>query len=200
MTAARPLPEPAPVSIADGDLVARVRAGDRWAEDALYRRHARPVAGLVARLLGSSQDVDDVVHDAFVSAFEQVDRLREPDRFRAWLGRIAVIKVRRTIRSRRLRRSLGLLPMNDDAALERLASEAASPEVRADLAVVDGILRRLPATVRIAWMLRYVEGHRVEDVADLCACSLATAKRRIAAGKKAMGAVIEVRLPSEVEE
>lgn len=194
MTAARRLSDPRALSIADADLVARVREGDRWAEDALYRRYARPIAGLVARLLGSSQDVEDVVHDAFVSAFEQIERLREPEKFRAWLGRIAVIKVRRTLRRRRLRRSLGLLPMNDDTALERLASKTVSPDVRADLAVVDGILRRLPATVRIAWMLRYVEGHQVDEVADLCACSLATAKRRIAAGQKAMETVIEVRL------
>jgi RNA polymerase sigma-70 factor (ECF subfamily) len=196
MTAVRRLADPSRISIADGDLVARVRSGDRWAEDALYRRHARPIARLVARLLGSSEEIEDVVHDAFVSAFEQIGRLREPEKFRAWLGRIAVIKVRRTLRRRRLRRSLGLLPMNDDTALERLAAKTVSPDVRADLAVVDGILRRLPATVRIAWMLRYVEGHAVEEVADLCACSAATVKRRISAGQKAMDAV---RLEVEVE-
>lgn len=181
-------------SIADGDLVRRAVAGDAWAEDALYRRHARPIAGLVARLLGSKQDAEDVVHDAFVHAFQKLDRLREPDAFRGWLSRIAITQVRRVIRRRRLARSLGLLPLGDDAALEQLASSAVSPEVRAELAVVDGILRRLPTNDRIAWMLRVVEGHRLEEVAELSGCSLATAKRRIAAAQKRMNAVLDVQL------
>ena len=181
-------------SIADGDLVRRALDGDRWAEDALYRRHARPIAGLVTRLLGSRQDVEDVVHDAFVHAFSKLDRLREPDAFRGWLGRIAITQVRRVIRRRRLARTLGLLPHEDDGALEQLAGKAVPPEVRAELAVVDGILRRLPADQRIAWMLRVVEGHRLEDVAELAGCSLATAKRRIAAAQKKMDAVIDVSL------
>ncbi len=172
----------------------RAVAGDAWAEDALYRRHARPIAGLVARLLGSKQDAEDVVHDAFVHAFQKLDRLREPDAFRGWLSRIAITQVRRVIRRRRLARSLGLLPLGDDAALEQLASSVVSPEVRAELAVVDGILRRLPTNDRIAWMLRVVEGHRLEEVAELSGCSLATAKRRIAAAQKRMNAVLDVQL------
>ncbi|HJL20484.1 MAG TPA: RNA polymerase sigma factor [Sandaracinaceae bacterium LLY-WYZ-13_1] len=197
MGAVRRLREPRPASIADGDLVARVRDGDRWAEDALYRRHARPVASVVARLLGTRQDVEDVVHDAFLSAFEQIDRLRDPDKFGRWLMRIAVTQVRRSLRRKRLRRALGLLPSGDDLALERLASTRAGPDVQAELAVVDGILRRLPADQRIAWMLRYVEGHRLEDVAELCGCSLATAKRRIARARSTMDQVIGVRLDEE---
>ena len=98
------------------------------------------------------------------------------------------------IRRRRLARSLGLLPLGDDAALEQLASSVVSPEVRAELAVVDGILRRLPTNDRIAWMLRVVEGHRLEEVAELSGCSLATAKRRIAAAQKRMNAVLDVQL------
>jgi len=181
-----------PLAESDAALVARVRGGDRDAEDALYRAHAESTAGLIARLLGSSQDAEDVLHDAFVIAFLQIDRLREPSAFRGWLRQIAIIRVRRTIRRKRLLRALGLLPAGDDLALERLASPAASPEVLAELAVIDGVLRTLSADQRIAWMLRYVEGHRLVDVAALIGCSLATAKRRIAAAAEAMSAVTDI--------
>jgi RNA polymerase sigma-70 factor, ECF subfamily len=188
----RGVPDPEPIAIGDADLVERARNGDRWAEDALFRRHGRAIAGLVARLLGSTQDVDDVVHDTFVSALEQLAKLREPAAFRSWLRQIAVMHVRMALRKKRLRRALGLLPSSDDAALEELASNAIGPEMRAELAVVDGVLRRMATDQRIAWMLRYVEGYQLEEAAKLCDCSLATYKRRLAAAQSAMAAVVEI--------
>lgn len=183
------------VRIDDASLVERAQRGDRRAEDLLFRRHAAAVSRTVVRLLGTRLDAEDVVHDAFVIAFEKLRTLREPAAFRGWLMRIAIIRVRRVIRRRRLKRSLGLLPMADDAGLEELATQGASPEVRAELAVIDRIRQGLPADQRIAWTLRMVEGHRLEDVAQLCGCSLATAKRRIAAAQRTMNAVVGVRPP-----
>jgi RNA polymerase sigma-70 factor (ECF subfamily) len=43
------------------------------------------------------------------------------------------------------------------------------------------VLDAVPADQRIAWTLRHIEGEQLEAVADLCGCSLATAKRRITA-------------------
>jgi DNA-directed RNA polymerase specialized sigma24 family protein len=37
----------------------------------------------------------------------------------------------------------------------------------------------MPADLRITWVLRFIENHRLEAVAELCGCSLATAKRRL---------------------
>ncbi len=188
----QPQPEPTSAEIPDGDLVRRACAGDRGAEDDLYRRHASAIHRLVNRLLGSPQDAEDVMHDAFVQAFEKLDKLREPEAFRGWLRQIAVIRVRRVIRRRRLQRALGLLPAREDGGLERLAARTASPQVRAELAVVDRVLRQLSADERIAWTLRVVEGYKLEEVAELAGCSLATAKRRIAAAQRRMDAVVEI--------
>ena len=56
-----------------------------------------------------------------------------------------------------------------------------SPERRALLSRVYQVLDRIPVEQRLAWSLRYVEGEKLERVAEQCGCSLATAKRRIAA-------------------
>ena len=45
-------------------------------------------------------------------------------------------------------------------------------------------LAELPARERAAWLLRHVEGYELAEVARLCECSLATAKRRIAAAER----------------
>lgn len=102
--------------------------------------------------------------------------------------RIAVHQVHRRFRRRRLLARLGLDRGVDDARLERVVDPSASPEVRADLARLDDALGRLPVAPRLAWVLRYVEGCELKELADQCGCSLATAKRRIAQADVALRA------------
>jgi RNA polymerase sigma-70 factor (ECF subfamily) len=68
--------------------------------------------------------------------------------------------------------------------LDTIASADADPEARALLAQVYALLQTLSADDRIAWTLRYVERHRLETVAVMMDCSLATAKRRIARAQR----------------
>lgn len=179
---------PAADGASDGELVRRALEGDRWAEEALYRRHVRYVGGIVVRLLRSRTDAEDVLQDTFALALERLATLRDPDAVRPWIARIAVSQVRRRCRRRRLLVAIGLGRFagpgdgaGDEVSLESLASTEQSPEVRAELGKLDKALSRLPPDERIAWMLRHVEGEALEDVAAACGCSLATAKRRIAA-------------------
>lgn len=165
----------------DRALVARARAGDGWAEEALYRRYADDVGIIAVRLLKSRTDAEDVLQDTFAIAFEKLSSLRDGAAVRGWLVQIAVSQVRRRFRRRRLRRLLGLDADADQATLESIAEPSAGPEVRAELALLDRALDRLAPDHRIAWMLRYVEGETLEDVARACDCALATAKRRLAA-------------------
>jgi RNA polymerase sigma-70 factor (ECF subfamily) len=172
---------PATDALGDGDLVARALAGERWSRDVIYRRHAHYLLAISARLLSSRSEGEEIVQDTFVAAFAQLGRLREPAALRAWLARIAVNLVRRRLRRDRLLRILGLDRGSDDATLAALAAPALRADDRAELALVDRLLRRMPANLRVAWMLRRVEGLPLAEVASACACSLATAKRRVAA-------------------
>jgi len=76
------------VDICDGDLVRRARAGDAAAFRLLVERHSPSARARAARLCGRADDVDDIVQEAFLQAFMALDRLRDPDRFGAWLAGI----------------------------------------------------------------------------------------------------------------
>ncbi|MEM9196107.1 MAG: sigma-70 family RNA polymerase sigma factor [Myxococcota bacterium] len=169
----------------------RAREGDRWAREALFRRYVRPVTQLVTRLMARSQDADDVVQDTFAEALRDLEKLRNPAAFRPWLFRIAVNRVRKRGRRRKLARAFGLDRGIDDATLVQLAARDAGPELLTELELVDQVLRQLPSEHRIAWMLRHVEGETLESVAELTDCSLATAKRRIAAARTTLDAHID---------
>jgi RNA polymerase sigma-70 factor (ECF subfamily) len=169
--------------ITDEDLVKRARHGDRWAEEAIYRRYVTFIAGLALRLLRQQAEAEDVTQEVFALALEQIGKLRDPAALRSWLAQIAVSRVRRRFRRQRLLRALGIDRSAVDADFASLVSSESSAEVRAELARLDRVLAQLPREQRIAWTLRHVEGEPLEDVARACDCSIATAKRRISAAE-----------------
>jgi len=174
-------------ALSDEELVRRALTGDRWGREMLYRRHAGSLLAMTVRLLANRGEAEEIVQDTFVTAFEQLGTLREPGAVRGWLGQIAVNLVRRRFRRGRLMRFLGLDRGADDATLEALADPGVSSDQRAELALVDRLLRGMRPALRLAWMLRRVDGLELGEVASLCGCSLATVKRRIAGADALVG-------------
>jgi RNA polymerase sigma-70 factor (ECF subfamily) len=165
--------------MSDAALVGAAIAGKRWAEELLYRRHVPAVSQTVATLLGRMSECEDVVQDTFLEALGDLRALREPAVFRGWVLRIAVHKCHRRFRKRKLLRALGLDQSADDVTLERLAAPGLSIEHKAELARLDAALAPLAERERSAWILRYVHGHELTEVAELSGVSLATAKRML---------------------
>lgn len=157
----------------DATLVAQALAGNDRAFAALYRRHARYVAGVVYRLLGSDAELEDVVQEAFVDASRALASLQEPAGFRAWLARIAINRVHKRFARRRRWRWL-------TGALEHVAPKVSDPATRAKVDALYEALEALPPKLRVPWTLHVVEGETLPEVATLCEISLATVKRRIA--------------------
>jgi RNA polymerase sigma-70 factor (ECF subfamily) len=169
---------------ADEELVCRARGGDGWASEALYRRHVAGVMRLATLLLRRRADAEDAVQDAFVIALTRLDSLREPAAFGAWVARIAANCARDQLRRRRVLGWFGIDRRDDDAGLEQLAAADASPEQRAELALLDRALAAMPHGERVAWTLRFVEGWPLAEIAEALGVSLATTKRRLAAAQE----------------
>lgn len=159
-----------------------------WEE--LFRTHGQYVAQVALRVLGRDDEVDDVVQEVFLVAMADLDKLRNPQAIRGWLKTVTVRKAYRVLKQRGRRRfwaMLGLQTSVDslsvDSASYPLCTPSCNPEERVLLVRIYRLLDELPAQERLAWTLRYIEGEQVETVAGLCGCSLATAKRRIAAAQ-----------------
>jgi RNA polymerase sigma-70 factor (ECF subfamily) len=173
----------------DADLVRRACAGDRWAEEAIYRRYVQYVASVVSRMLRSNHETLDVVHDTFITAYESLDSLRDGRALRVWLAAIAVNHVRRRLRWRRLIDRLGFT--DQGIHQEPIAcGPDASPELRAELTLLEQALGRISLEERAAWVLHRVHDETLDDVAVALGCSLATAKRRIAAAQASLNQIL----------
>src|SRR4051812_29553974 len=88
----------------DQALVARARGGDAEAYAILLRRHGAALARACARTLGDAATAADVAQDAALIGWLQLDRLREPARFGAWLAGIGRMLARRARRERAIAR------------------------------------------------------------------------------------------------
>ena len=73
----------------------------------------------------------------------------------------------------------------------QIASDDASPEVKLLLARIYAALDAMPVEQRLAWSLRHLAGEPLDEVAALCGCSLATAKRYIASANEALRSVAD---------
>jgi RNA polymerase sigma-70 factor (ECF subfamily) len=172
---------PIPLRLVDPSLGAGQQEQRPPLTDAqLFKRFAPYVARIGLRLLGRESDVDDLIQEVFLAAFKQRDQLRDPNATKNWLATIAVRTARRQLRRRRLRQFVGL---DSGGPGMELQDQTLSPEKRALLARVYEILDGMGVDRRLAWTLRFVEGEKLEQVAEKCGCSLATAKRRIAAAQ-----------------
>lgn len=163
----------------DGQLVLEARAGTRTAQEALFRRHLRRVAGLAHRLLaGSAEDVDDLIQDAFVQALSRLGELREPEAFGGWLGAIVVRTASKRLRRRRLLTRLGLV-RREEVDLDAFGLEGVSPERAAQLRQLYRELTHFPVEERVALTLRRVEGLDTPAIAEAMGLSPSTIKRRL---------------------
>jgi RNA polymerase sigma-70 factor (ECF subfamily) len=162
----------------DAQLVEAARGGQRWATEALFRRHVRFVNGLAFRLLPRDAELDDLVQDSFIEAFSGLARLADPGAFKGWLGAIVVRTAHKRIRRRRLLERLGLR-RREPIDLEAVVGSSSSAEHALALRRVYAVLESMDPEERIALVLRRVEGLELTEVADRMGLSLATVKRRL---------------------
>lgn len=166
----------------DAALVLSAAAGERWAQEALYRRYTRLVNGLAFRLIPSRADADDLAQDSFVQAFQSLHRLENRDAFSSFLCSIVVRTAHKRVRRERLLTRLGLR-RSEPVDLDTVISPTAPPDAQVELRTIYGILNDLPAETRIALVLRRVDGMTLGEIAEHLGKSLATVKRRVAAAE-----------------
>ncbi|MEH0971810.1 sigma-70 family RNA polymerase sigma factor, partial [Micromonospora sp. CPCC 205546] len=84
----------------DSTLVEAVRRGERAGLEGMYRRYADRLYTYARTMLREPEAAADAVHDAFLTASQRIDQLREPDRLRSWLYAIVRSECLRQLRER----------------------------------------------------------------------------------------------------
>jgi RNA polymerase sigma-70 factor (ECF subfamily) len=164
-------------SPSDEDVVARVLAGDTALYEVLMRRHNRTVYRVIRSVLRNADDVEDVMQQAYVSAFAKLGQFRSDARFSTWLVAVALNEARGRLRKRTLR------ALSDAANAEPPPATSTTPEtevaMREYVALVERAVERLPTAYRTVFVLRYVEGLGTAEAAAALDVSEDVVKTRL---------------------
>jgi len=163
-------------------LVQAAKGGDVGSFEELVRRYDRNVF----RITQNREDAEDVVQDAFLKAYSNLEQFQGQSKFYTWLVRIAVNEALMKLRRRRPERMVSLdeeVKTEDDSLPREVADWSPNPEQQYNQAELREILGRtiqgLPPSFRTVFVLRDVEGLSTEETADALDLSIPAVKSRL---------------------
>ena len=163
----------------DADLVHALRAGDPEAPAALWARYSPSVGRVLAKALGPTLEIEDLTQEVFLRVFGRLPSLRDPSALRAFVLAVAMNVLKWELRRRWIGRRVRL---SGSGRLPDIESTSADAEARHALQRCYRILDDLPTKERMAFVLRYMEGMTIDEVADALRVSISTAKRWVGGG------------------
>lgn len=184
----------------DAALLARLRAHEADAFEALVRTHGGRLLAVVRRLLRHEEDAREAVQETFVQAFRSIDGFAGEAQLATWLHRIAVNTALMRLRSRRRKPEESiddLLPRFDEdgAHADHYAEWRASAETLAarheTRALVRASIDRLPESYRTVLLLRDIEERDTEDTAEQLGVSVDAVKSRLHRARMALRAMLD---------
>lgn len=173
----------------DAALILRVLAGDIESYTSLVDRHYESCARYARRMLGNSQDAEDVLQETFMRAYRALGRYRERDQFRAWLFRILVNQCRSHGRQRtRWARRF----VHDERAEATAAAPRDHGEALRD--ALQSALDALDSPSREALLLKYGEELDYEEISRMTGSSVSALKMRVKRARDAVRPLLEESL------
>ena len=167
-------------------LVAAAKAGDIGAFEDLVKRYDRNVFRIAQHITQNREDAEDVVQDAFLKAYGNLEQFQGQSKFYTWLVRIAVNEALMRLRRRRPERMVSLdedVKTEEDSMPREIADWTPNPEQQYNQAELKDILSRtiqgLPTSFRTVFVLRDVEGLSTEETAEALGLSIPAVKSRL---------------------
>ncbi len=169
--------------ISDEEVVKRVLAGEIDLFEIIMRRHNRRLYRVVRSILGSNSEVEQVMQDAYVSAYAHLEQFAERSKFSTWLTKIAVYEA--LARSKRQKRFVDMdsIAESDKEHSNMLASRQRNPEEQLlDMEIKDLLehsVEALPELYRSVFVMREIEGLDTAETADCLGISEENVKTRL---------------------
>jgi RNA polymerase sigma-70 factor (ECF subfamily) len=176
----------------DAELIEAALTGDRTAFEGLVLRYQDRLYAAMVQVVGSADEAEDVVQDAFVRAFLKLDTFQNNSQFFTWLYRIAFNSALSRMRRRKTTTSL-------DQAREAVGDEPvdqfAGPDERLlqqeRVQMVQKALAQLSPDHRAILVLREMEDHAYEQIAEILNISIGTVRSRLSRARSQLKTVLE---------
>lgn len=176
-------------SVEDRKLAEMAAEGREAAYRELLSRYERPVYSLILRMVGDAALAEDLAQEAFVKAFNAIDRYDPSYKFSSWIFKIANNRAIDHLRKKEVETVSiegspnATNPEEEEESRIMLESREESPEKYAESRELGGHIERaiekLKPEYRSVILLRHVEGHSYDEIADILELPLGTVKTYI---------------------
>lgn len=169
------------------DLIDRCRQGDRIAYQRLYKLYSRSMYNVGYRIVNDSDEAEDVLQEAFISAFNNLESYRGDSSFGAWLKRIVINKAINQVNKRKLDR----LPEDDRWDVMEEAEVDVFEGFPFTVESVREAIERLPDGYRSVLSLYLLEGYDHGEIAEILKITESTSKSQFNRAKKKLKELLE---------
>ena len=174
----------------DGELAARVLAGDDRAFTLLMRRTKAPLYNFTRRYVDDDDLAYDLLQQAYVSAWKALARYDTRRPFEAWMRTIVRNKCRDAQRKASVRRLINLSPVSPQGRQHDAPTPGQDPEqilaVRDDLRRASAALSSLPDGLKTPLILTAIEGWTMAEAADYLGLTEKAVETRLYRARKAL--------------
>lgn len=186
--------------------MARLRANDAAAYEALVRDYGDRMLAVCRRLLGNEEDAREAVQEAFLAAFKAIQNFEGKSRLGTWLHRIAINAALMRLRRRQARpqRSIDeLLPRFEQnghhaGGVDEWAQDARVAAQQSETRqFVREAIGQLPDNYRTVLMLRDIEGLDTQEAADALGIDAGAVKVRLHRARQALRTLLNARFRGE---
>ena len=167
-------------------LIQKSQQGAMDAFEQLLLRYEKKVYTIAYKYMGNAEDASDLAQEALIKAYQSIGTFRGESSFATWIGRITANRCLDELRKRKRLQTTSLdeeLELEEGSVQKEIASEKDTPEqhtIRQEtVQYVQQKLAQMREEYRLVLVLRELEGHSYEDIAEMLNCSLGTVKSRI---------------------
>jgi RNA polymerase sigma factor (sigma-70 family) len=171
------------------DLIDRCKHGDQHAHFQVYKLYSKAMYNVGYRITGNEEEAQDVLQEAFTSAFKNLDYYRGDAAFGAWLKRIVINKALTAVQKRKFDR------IPEDESWD-IAEPVTDEDHNSGLTVerVKAAIQQLPDGYRAVLSLYLLEGYDHQEIGEIMNISESTSKSQLNRAKNKLRELLSIRV------
>lgn len=160
-------------------VIERCRQGDNRAQYELYKLYSKAMFNVSMRITNDYAEAEDVLQEAFISAFRNLSSYKAEASFGSWLKKIVVNAAINAIRKKKAE----LVPM-DDRVVGDIADEVYEDECEWQIDKIRRAIQKLPDGYRVVLSLYLLEGFDHAEIGEILGVSESTSKSQYSRARK----------------
>ncbi len=169
------------------ELIQRCISGERTAQNELYRLYSKAMYNICYRISNDRDEAEDILQDAFISAFRNIQSYRGTASFGAWLKRIVVNKAINHIKKKKLE----VMSLDDEGVDIADVDPVPDEDLFLNVDKIRAAILLLPDGYRLVFSLYLLEGYDHKEIAEILNITESTSKSQYNRAKKKLKEILK---------